>query len=97
MAIITMDVNELATRFADAVSITERGDEVVITAAGQPPMRLISMSAGGLRILGMHPGAAVMAPDFDDPLPDEFWLGDPHTDPLQNPDAFGNKSQGEHL
>lgn len=27
------------------------------------------------RILGLHPGAMEMAPDFDDPLPDEFWLG----------------------
>jgi len=27
------------------------------------------------RTLGMHPGSMVMAPDFNDPLPDEFWLG----------------------
>ena len=27
------------------------------------------------RILGMHAGSMIMAPDFDDPLPDEFWLG----------------------
>jgi hypothetical protein len=26
-------------------------------------------------ILNMHPGAMVMSPDFDDELPDEFWLG----------------------
>ncbi|WP_295884467.1 hypothetical protein [uncultured Thiohalocapsa sp.] len=27
---------------------------------------------------GQFPGAATMSPDFDDPLPDEFWLsGDP--------------------
>ena len=29
----------------------------------------------GERIAGLHPGAIVMAPDFDAPLPDEFWLG----------------------
>ncbi len=28
------------------------------------------------RIAELHPGAMQMAPDFDDPLPDEFWLGD---------------------
>ncbi len=28
------------------------------------------------RILGMHPGAITMSDDFDDPLPDEFWLSD---------------------
>ena len=29
----------------------------------------------GERVAGMHPGAWVLAPDFDAPLPDEFWLG----------------------
>ncbi len=96
MITVRIDVADLPARIAEAVAIAERGEEVIITAAGQPPMRLTLVSSAGMRILGMHPGAAVMAPDFDDPLPDEFWLGDPHTDPLQNPDAFGNKSQGEH-
>ncbi len=30
----------------------------------------------GQRILGMHPGAIWTSEDFDDPLPDEFWLGE---------------------
>lgn len=25
---------------------------------------------------GLHPGAFVVADDFDDPLPDSFWLGE---------------------
>ncbi|MEO8612549.1 MAG: hypothetical protein ABI690_31930 [Chloroflexota bacterium] len=28
------------------------------------------------RILGLHPGAFQPTDDFDDPLPDEFWLGE---------------------
>ena len=28
------------------------------------------------RILGLHRGAIWTSDDFDDPLPDEFWLGD---------------------
>jgi len=28
------------------------------------------------RILGMHPGSIWMSDDFNDPLPDEFWLGE---------------------
>lgn len=28
------------------------------------------------RILGLHPGAFQPSDDFDDPLPDEFWLGE---------------------
>ena len=29
------------------------------------------------RVVGLHPGSMEMAPDFDDPLPDEFWFGQP--------------------
>ena len=29
----------------------------------------------GERIPGLHPGAFQMAPDFDAPLPDDFWTG----------------------
>lgn len=28
------------------------------------------------RIFDLHPGAMWMSDDFDDPLPDEFWLGE---------------------
>lgn len=31
--------------------------------------------AQGPRIAGLHEGAWEVAPDFDAPLPDEFWLG----------------------
>jgi len=27
------------------------------------------------RIAGLHEGQTVMSDDFDEPLPDEFWLG----------------------
>jgi antitoxin (DNA-binding transcriptional repressor) of toxin-antitoxin stability system len=87
---LVIDVNDLPARFAEAFDVVQAGEDVFVVAAGYPPMRL---TLAGLRpiILGMHPGAMEMAPDFDDPLPDEFWLGDPATDPLQNPDAFSSK------
>jgi len=28
------------------------------------------------RVAGLHPGAIWTSDDFDDPLPDEFWLGE---------------------
>ena len=27
------------------------------------------------RVLGLHTGAVMVSEDFDDPLPDDFWLG----------------------
>ena len=29
-----------------------------------------------IRVVGLHPGAISMSDDFDEPLPDEFWLGE---------------------
>ncbi|MBA2430773.1 MAG: DUF2281 domain-containing protein [Chthoniobacterales bacterium] len=34
-----------------------------------------SATGAAPRIAGLHEGAAEVAPDFDEPLPDEFWLG----------------------
>lgn len=34
------------------------------------------------RIGGLHAGTTWASDDFDEPLPDEFWLGDEATDPL---------------
>ncbi len=33
------------------------------------------------RVMGLNPGAMIMAPNFNDPMPDEFWLGDTDTPP----------------
>jgi prevent-host-death family protein len=78
MATLTIDVNDLPARYAEAVARAAQGEEVVVTSAGQPPARLVPVPAPVTRprVLGMHPGSMTMAPDFDAPLPDEFWLGE---------------------
>ena len=79
MATLTIDINDLPARYAEAVSRAERGDAVVVTAAGQYAVRLVPVSALAPtpptkpRIFDLHPGAMEMAPDFNDPLPDSFW------------------------
>ncbi len=78
MAKIEIDVNELPGRFDELVAKATAGDEVVITAAGKPMAWLNPIpQPGGPRVPGFAKGAFLgMAPDFDAPLPDEFWLGD---------------------
>ena len=79
MATLTIDINDLPARYAEAVSRAEQGDEVVVTAVGQHAVRLVPVPApvptppSGPRIFDLHPGAMEMAPDFNDPLPDSFW------------------------
>lgn len=75
MPAATIDVNDLPSRFAELLALAEAGDEVLITEGDIPRARLVALPTGGLRKLGLHPGAMVMAPNFDDPLPDEFWTG----------------------
>jgi hypothetical protein len=37
---------------------------------------LSSVAPSTERQPGLHPGAFVISDDFDDPLPDSFWLGE---------------------
>jgi prevent-host-death family protein len=79
MATVTLDVNDLPARYAEVVTRAKQGDEVIITAPGEPPVRLVPVPpspAPRPRVLGLHPGSMAAAPDFDAPLPDEFWLGE---------------------
>ena len=66
---MTIDVNELPARFAEVVSIAERGDEVLITSAGQPSARFVPLPqmATKPRILGLNLGAAVVPRRFQRP------------------------------
>ncbi|MBN9517977.1 toxin-antitoxin (TA) system antitoxin [bacterium] len=78
MAQVTYDISELPARYAEAVARAEQGDEVIVTAPGQRPVRLLPgppPPSNTPRVANLHPGAMTMSPDFDDPLPDEFWLG----------------------
>jgi antitoxin (DNA-binding transcriptional repressor) of toxin-antitoxin stability system len=75
MSVATVDVHELPSRFEELLALAAAGGEVLITDGDVPRARLVAIVPGGLRIPGLHPGAMVMAPDFDDPLPDEFWTG----------------------
>ena len=74
---IEVDVNELAARFAELLAKATAGDEVVITDERKPLAWLNPIpQPGGPRVPGFAKGAFLgMSPDFDAPLPDEFWLG----------------------
>jgi antitoxin (DNA-binding transcriptional repressor) of toxin-antitoxin stability system len=75
MPTTTIDVQELPSRFEEAMSLAAAGTEVIVTETNIPRARLIPLSPGPTRIPNLHPGAIQMADDFDVPLPDDFWLG----------------------
>lgn len=60
----------LATRLLELVEQQVNSEKTAIT-----PSESISADTP-IRKPGLHPGAFVISDDFDEPLPDSFWLGE---------------------
>ncbi len=72
MNTITVDVQKTEPKLKELLSQVAAGKEVIFKQGGELVARLVP---AGKRIAGLHLGAAVLSPDFDAPLPDEFWSG----------------------
>lgn len=55
-------------------ALVREGTEVIIMD-GSKPLARVSPVESGKRIPDLHPGTWI-SDDFDEPLPDEFWLGE---------------------
>ena len=70
-------VEEAEARLLELIGLVEQGEEVVIAHENQPKAKLVPVGqAPRKRVFGQHRGKIWMRPDFDDPLPDAFWLSD---------------------
>ncbi len=72
----TFNVHEAKTHLSRLLQQVEAGEEVVIARDGKPIARLVSLSKGSARVPGRLKGQIKVAEDFDEPLPDEYWLDD---------------------
>ena len=78
----TIEVTD-ATSVKDLVTLATQEAGVVLTQGQKPVARVVPIPDPAeappivpqLRKLGLHPGAWLVSDDFDEPLPDEFWLG----------------------
>ncbi len=72
----TVSINEVSIQ--TVIALTRNGDEVVIEENGEPLARLVPIKKSGpkQRVLGLGKGKTWMSDDFDDMLPDSFWLGE---------------------
>lgn len=77
--ITTIDLNE-AQYLSQLVSLAKAGNEIIIADGNTPVARLTAIGPPATypqqRIAGLHQGTAWISEDFDQPLPDEFWIGD---------------------
>lgn len=73
----TIDIRDLPARLEEALAVAASGGEVILIDGATPRARLVPWSGGSPRVPGLHAGAIRPAPDFDAPLPDDFWIGPP--------------------
>ena len=68
-------VEEAEARLLELIGLAEQGEDIVITHENQPKVKLVPIGpVPQKRVFGQNRGKIWMSPDFDAPLPDDFWL-----------------------
>ena len=71
----TVDIHEAQVHLLELLALVSAGNEVMITQAQKPVMRLVPVENGEKeRIAGLHAGMGWISDDFDASLQDEFWV-----------------------
>ncbi|MCX7045472.1 MAG: toxin-antitoxin (TA) system antitoxin [Candidatus Sumerlaeota bacterium] len=72
----TVDITEAQAHLSELLRMLEPGAEIIIEDRHTPMARVLPIPAHpGKRIAGLGKGEGWISDDFDEPLPDEFWLG----------------------
>jgi len=73
----SVTVEEASSQIDALVEMAFNGEAVVIIKDGKCKVKLVPVHApkGGRRQFGKYKGMIRISDDFDDPLPDEFWIG----------------------
>ncbi|RPI75901.1 MAG: type II toxin-antitoxin system Phd/YefM family antitoxin [Desulfobacteraceae bacterium] len=67
----TIDIIQAQQHFSELIEKTISGDEVLITKAGQPVVKLVAVkTAAKQRLFGSAKGLIKISDDFDEPLND---------------------------
>jgi prevent-host-death family protein len=80
----TVSLREAKDRLSELGHRAEAGERIIVTRHGKPAFELVPMQKKGgldleageayLRSKGIEPRESWIAPDFDDPLPEDFLL-----------------------
>lgn len=73
-----VDIREAQSHLKGLLALARQGDEVIIEEQGESPIQLIPVKNGQRKPLklGLREGKGWTSGDFDEELPDTFWLGD---------------------
>jgi prevent-host-death family protein len=70
-----VNIFEAKTQLSKLIEIAEKGEDVIIARAGKPVARLTRLEAVKKPIrYGLLKGKIHIADDFDDPLPEDFFI-----------------------
>ncbi|MFA6009686.1 MAG: type II toxin-antitoxin system prevent-host-death family antitoxin [Desulfobacteraceae bacterium] len=76
MATRTVTVSDFQARLPQILSMVSAGDVVIISEDDKPLAKIVPiLKQGNRRIAGLNKGKIQTSPDFDDALPENFWLG----------------------
>lgn len=74
MTAATVDIRDAQAQWADLIQLVLAGNEILLTQAQKPVMRLVPVANGEkAHTAGLHAGMGWMSDDFDAALPDSFW------------------------
>lgn len=72
-----LDIRQISISVIDLLSLVQSNTEIILTNGDVPLAKVIPIGQIQEKIVpkaGLNLGAMVMSDDFDDPLPDDFWL-----------------------
>jgi len=76
MATKIIAADDMQAKIPELLTMISEGDEIIIEKNSRPFAKLTAITeAGRKRIPGLNRGEVWTSEDFDEPLPDEFWLG----------------------
>jgi antitoxin (DNA-binding transcriptional repressor) of toxin-antitoxin stability system len=70
----TIDLKDATFGLGELLTQVAEGVEILLVEGDTPLARLVPVQPP--RQAGLGAGAIQVSEDFDDPLPDEFWMGD---------------------
>ncbi|MEO6050476.1 MAG: toxin-antitoxin (TA) system antitoxin [Pyrinomonadaceae bacterium] len=72
----TVNIDKVEKQLAEILAAAASASEILIKQKGKPVARLTPINiTKKKRIAGLNRGTIWTSPDFDEPLPDEFWSG----------------------
>ncbi len=76
MSTRTISVQQAEGQLLELLRLVEQGVDVVLAYGDQLKVRLVPVEPRPRgRVFGQYQGQIRTSEDFDEPLPDEFWLG----------------------